>query len=267
MLFPFQRDIATWALRRGKSAVFAHTGLGKGPIQMEWCNHVSRKRRICCVSVGDVGRSCPGPLAATSPAAASWQPRRSAGSDATLREHVLRVLRTASGVRRTPAPAAAGIRAATTASRAQQRPGRRRWRWRRRRDGRRCRHRSCAHRLLKRRQAAALPRRIVHFASTVQRASAPASGRHATHGSGRGAASQSGPAAHATRARDTRARPAADGEPGTAAACRSSWCCCGAYGALQYDDLQSQRRQSQRRASLRARRLRVKGGCSSSIMR
>jgi hypothetical protein len=35
MLFPFQRDICRWALRRGKAAVFAHTGLGKGPIQLE----------------------------------------------------------------------------------------------------------------------------------------------------------------------------------------------------------------------------------------
>ena len=41
MLFPFQRDICRWALRRGKSAVFAHTGLGKGPIQLEWCGQVS----------------------------------------------------------------------------------------------------------------------------------------------------------------------------------------------------------------------------------
>lgn len=40
MLFPFQRDIVRWALRRGKAAVFAHTGLGKGPIQMEWARHV-----------------------------------------------------------------------------------------------------------------------------------------------------------------------------------------------------------------------------------
>ena len=41
MLFPFQRDICRWALRGGKRAVFAHTGLGKGPIQLEWCRHVS----------------------------------------------------------------------------------------------------------------------------------------------------------------------------------------------------------------------------------
>lgn len=40
MLFPFQRDIVRWALKRGKAAVFAHTGLGKGPIQMEWARHI-----------------------------------------------------------------------------------------------------------------------------------------------------------------------------------------------------------------------------------
>lgn len=40
MLFPFQQDIVRWALRRGKAAVFAHTGLGKGPIQMEWARHI-----------------------------------------------------------------------------------------------------------------------------------------------------------------------------------------------------------------------------------
>lgn len=42
MLFGFQRDICRWALKRGKAAVFAHTGLGKGPIQLEWCRHVAR---------------------------------------------------------------------------------------------------------------------------------------------------------------------------------------------------------------------------------
>ena len=43
MLFEFQADIVQWALRRGKAAIFAHTGLGKGPMQMEWCKHVSEK--------------------------------------------------------------------------------------------------------------------------------------------------------------------------------------------------------------------------------
>lgn len=45
MLMPFQRDICRWALRRGKAAVFAHTGLGKGPIQLDWCRWVSLKTR------------------------------------------------------------------------------------------------------------------------------------------------------------------------------------------------------------------------------
>lgn len=35
-LFPFQRDIVIWALRKGRCAVFADTGLGKTRIQLEW---------------------------------------------------------------------------------------------------------------------------------------------------------------------------------------------------------------------------------------
>ena len=42
MLKPFQRDVTRWALKRGKAAVFAHTGLGKGPIQLDWCENVAR---------------------------------------------------------------------------------------------------------------------------------------------------------------------------------------------------------------------------------
>src|SRR5271154_50967 len=45
MLMPFQRDITKWALRRGKAAVFAHTGLGKGPIQLDWCRLVSKRAK------------------------------------------------------------------------------------------------------------------------------------------------------------------------------------------------------------------------------
>lgn len=36
VLFPFQRDIVHWALRRGRAAVFADTGLGKTFMQIEW---------------------------------------------------------------------------------------------------------------------------------------------------------------------------------------------------------------------------------------
>jgi superfamily II DNA or RNA helicase len=39
-LFPFQRDIVRWALRRGTGAVFADTGLGKTPMMLEWAHHV-----------------------------------------------------------------------------------------------------------------------------------------------------------------------------------------------------------------------------------
>ena len=40
MLFPFQKDIVKWALRKGKAAIFADCGLGKSPIQLEWSKHV-----------------------------------------------------------------------------------------------------------------------------------------------------------------------------------------------------------------------------------
>lgn len=35
-LFPFQRDIVTWALRRGRAALFAGTGLGKSLMELAW---------------------------------------------------------------------------------------------------------------------------------------------------------------------------------------------------------------------------------------
>ncbi|MFZ9155798.1 MAG: DNA methylase, partial [Schleiferiaceae bacterium] len=40
MLFPFQRAIVSWALRRGRAAIFADCGLGKSPMQLEWARHV-----------------------------------------------------------------------------------------------------------------------------------------------------------------------------------------------------------------------------------
>ena len=41
LLFPFQRDITRWAIRRGRAAIFADTGLGKTAMQLEWARHVS----------------------------------------------------------------------------------------------------------------------------------------------------------------------------------------------------------------------------------
>lgn len=39
-LFDFQKDIVKWALKRGRSAIFADCGLGKTPMQLEWARHV-----------------------------------------------------------------------------------------------------------------------------------------------------------------------------------------------------------------------------------
>lgn len=36
-LFPWQRDIDSWALKRGRAALFEDCGLGKTAQQLEWC--------------------------------------------------------------------------------------------------------------------------------------------------------------------------------------------------------------------------------------
>jgi len=41
-LFPFQKEIVAWALRRGRAAIFADTGLGKTRMQLEWARHVAK---------------------------------------------------------------------------------------------------------------------------------------------------------------------------------------------------------------------------------
>lgn len=41
-LKPFQRDIVTWALKRGRAAVFAGTGLGKTLTQLSWAQAIMR---------------------------------------------------------------------------------------------------------------------------------------------------------------------------------------------------------------------------------
>lgn len=42
-LFPFQRDIVEWALKRGRAAIFADCGMGKTPMQLEWARHIPGK--------------------------------------------------------------------------------------------------------------------------------------------------------------------------------------------------------------------------------
>ena len=42
-LFPFQRHLVDWAIRRGRAAIFADCGLGKTPMQLVWADNVVRK--------------------------------------------------------------------------------------------------------------------------------------------------------------------------------------------------------------------------------
>lgn len=42
VLFPFQRHCVEWALRQGRAALFADTGLGKSGMQLVWSDHVTR---------------------------------------------------------------------------------------------------------------------------------------------------------------------------------------------------------------------------------
>ena len=41
-MFPFQKDIVKWALRRGRAAIFADCGLGKSLMQLEWAHNVAK---------------------------------------------------------------------------------------------------------------------------------------------------------------------------------------------------------------------------------
>ncbi len=45
-LFGFQADLVRWALRRGRAAIFADCGLGKGPMLLEWARQVSAHGRV-----------------------------------------------------------------------------------------------------------------------------------------------------------------------------------------------------------------------------
>jgi superfamily II DNA or RNA helicase len=42
-LFPHQSDLTRWALRRGRAAIFADTGLGKSRMQLAWADTVRRE--------------------------------------------------------------------------------------------------------------------------------------------------------------------------------------------------------------------------------
>jgi hypothetical protein len=42
-LFPFQRDLSRWALRKGRAALFCYPGLGKTPMQLAWAQHAGER--------------------------------------------------------------------------------------------------------------------------------------------------------------------------------------------------------------------------------
>jgi hypothetical protein len=47
-LFPFQTDIVRWALRRGRAAIWADCGLGKGWMALEWARVVAETPGARC---------------------------------------------------------------------------------------------------------------------------------------------------------------------------------------------------------------------------
>jgi hypothetical protein len=42
-LFPFQKFLVEWAIKKGRSAIFADCGLGKTPMQLVWAENIIRK--------------------------------------------------------------------------------------------------------------------------------------------------------------------------------------------------------------------------------
>lgn len=43
-LFDFQHAIVSWAVRRGRAAIFADTGLGKTAMQTAWAEQVQKQK-------------------------------------------------------------------------------------------------------------------------------------------------------------------------------------------------------------------------------
>ena len=40
-MFPFQKDIVKWALKRGRACIWSGCGTGKTIMELEWAKHVS----------------------------------------------------------------------------------------------------------------------------------------------------------------------------------------------------------------------------------
>lgn len=55
-MFPHQADLARWALRKGRAAVFADTGLGKTMIELVWAANVAKRGRVLILAPLAVGK-------------------------------------------------------------------------------------------------------------------------------------------------------------------------------------------------------------------
>ena len=51
MLFPFQKSLVQWALRKGRAALWADCGLGKSFMQLEWANRLN----VPCLIIAPLG--------------------------------------------------------------------------------------------------------------------------------------------------------------------------------------------------------------------
>lgn len=54
-LFPFQGQIVAWALRQGRAAIFADTGLGKTAMQLEWAHQVAQETGRPVLGIAPLG--------------------------------------------------------------------------------------------------------------------------------------------------------------------------------------------------------------------
>ena len=52
-LMPHQVDLTRWALRRGRSAIFADTGLGKTRMQLVWADTLRRRLGVPPLAAGE----------------------------------------------------------------------------------------------------------------------------------------------------------------------------------------------------------------------
>ena len=43
-LFPFQRQVTSWAIERGRAALFLDTGLGKSACQLAWAHNIAAQK-------------------------------------------------------------------------------------------------------------------------------------------------------------------------------------------------------------------------------